>query len=77
MFMQFDKCLVNHPTLLQSILSLVRKADPPGSRTLGVLTKPDTIEPGTHQGFVDLVTGKRWVFLGESNEDTGVIVTLS
>lgn len=44
---------------VQSVLGLVREADPSGSRTLGVLTKPDTIEAGTHQAFVDVVTGKR------------------
>jgi hypothetical protein len=59
-----------HAHVLQSILSLVREADPSGSRTLGVLTKPDTIEPGTHQGFVDLVTGKRWV-LGLQEQPVG------
>jgi hypothetical protein len=33
----------------QSIIEIVREIDPDKNRTVFVLTKPDTIEPGTHK----------------------------
>lgn len=43
----------------QEILKLASAADPSGSRTMGVLTKPDlTLEKATQQTVVDLVLGK-------------------
>ena len=41
----------------QSIFNLVRLADPTGSRTIGILSKPDTIEKGTHQKWIDILLG--------------------
>ncbi|KAL6764895.1 P-loop containing nucleoside triphosphate hydrolase protein [Haematococcus lacustris] len=44
----------------QGVLGLVRELDPSGSRTLGVLTKPDMIEPGCHAAWLDVLQGNRW-----------------
>jgi hypothetical protein len=44
--------------VLQSILGLVRQLDPKGERTVGVLTKPDTIEKACHQQWFDVLEGK-------------------
>lgn len=44
----------------QEILKLAKDADPSGSRTMGVLTKPDLApERATQQNILDLVQGKR------------------
>lgn len=44
----------------QEILELAKDADPSGSRTMGVLTKPDLApERATQQNILDLVQGKR------------------
>jgi hypothetical protein len=44
----------------QDILKLAEKADPEGSRTTGVLTKPDlSTEAATRDVIIDLVLGKR------------------
>jgi len=50
---------------LQCVLSMAREVDPQGKRTIGVVTKPDCIEPGCHTAWVDVVTGKRcgWAWL--------------
>jgi hypothetical protein len=40
------------------IRALAREADPTGSRTVGVLTKPDRLERGAHQQKIDVLTGK-------------------
>jgi hypothetical protein len=45
---------------IQAILDLAREADPKGQRTLGVLTKPDTIEEGTHSQWLPLLQGQRF-----------------
>ncbi|KAF5829479.1 hypothetical protein DUNSADRAFT_16042 [Dunaliella salina] len=44
----------------QCVLSMAREVDPEGKRTIGVVTKPDCIEPGCHTAWVDVVTGRRW-----------------
>eukprot|EP00983_Pelagomonas_calceolata_P060637 1146468-Pelagomonas_calceolata.AAC.10 len=38
---------------------MAREVDPEGKRTIGVVTKPDCIEPGCHTAWVDVVTGRR------------------
>ncbi|THY78240.1 dynamin GTPase [Aureobasidium pullulans] len=43
----------------QEILTLAEKADPEGHRTLGVLTKPDLVDPGAEAGIMDLIKGVR------------------
>ncbi|KAM7197752.1 interferon-induced GTP-binding protein Mx1 [Naviculisporaceae sp. PSN 640] len=44
----------------QEILKMAKDADPDGSRTMGVLTKPDlATERATQQCVIDLVQGKR------------------
>ncbi|KKY38956.1 putative interferon-induced gtp-binding protein mx1 [Diaporthe ampelina] len=44
----------------QEILKLAKDADPNGSRTMGVLTKPDLApERATQQSILDLIRGKR------------------
>lgn len=44
----------------QEILNLAEKADPEGTRTMGVLTKPDlTMEAATREVIMDLIMGKR------------------
>ncbi|KAM0430444.1 hypothetical protein ACHAPT_005791 [Fusarium lateritium] len=44
----------------QVVLQLAQKADPKRNRTLGVITKPDTLHPGSEseQGFIDLANNK-------------------
>ncbi|KAM5354255.1 hypothetical protein ACJ41O_000905 [Fusarium nematophilum] len=44
----------------QVVLKLAQKADPKGTRTLGVITKPDTLHPGSEseRSFVDLARNK-------------------
>lgn len=37
---------------MQQVLTLARAADPDGNRTIGVLTKADTIEDDTHDGWL-------------------------
>ncbi|CAG8842155.1 3767_t:CDS:2, partial [Racocetra persica] len=39
----------------QAIVSLAKNADISGIRTLGVLTKPDTIEEGTHDKWLKIM----------------------
>lgn len=44
----------------QEILKLAKDADPNGSRTMGVLTKPDLVlERAMQQNILDLIQGKR------------------
>lgn len=43
----------------QVILSMAREADPEGSRTLGVLTKPDQVEEGCHGQWLQVLAGER------------------
>jgi len=44
----------------QGVLKIAQNVDPEGKRTLGVLTKPDTIEEGTHQRWAEqVVTGSK------------------
>lgn len=51
-------CIVDIAT--QEILKLALDADPTGSRTMGVLTKPDlALERATQQNILDLIQGKR------------------
>lgn len=46
---QYLMCLPMVCCLLQAIVRMARAADKKGLRTIGVLTKADTIELGTHQ----------------------------
>lgn len=43
----------------QEILTMAKEADPNGTRTVGVLTKPDLVDQGAEKGVVDLVEGRR------------------
>jgi hypothetical protein len=38
---------------------MAREADPEGSRTLGVLTKPDQVEEGCHGQWLQVLAGER------------------
>ena len=42
----------------QQIFRMAREVDPTGQRTIGVLTKPDTIEKGTHERWIQILTGQ-------------------
>ncbi|KAH8117943.1 P-loop containing nucleoside triphosphate hydrolase protein [Phellopilus nigrolimitatus] len=42
----------------QSAALLAKAADPQGSRTIGVLTKPDTLQEGEHSAWIDILAGK-------------------
>lgn len=44
----------------QAIKTLAAQVDPMGHRTIGVLTKPDTVEAGCHDQYFDVLTGKRF-----------------
>ncbi|KAI0243791.1 hypothetical protein L0F63_000215 [Massospora cicadina] len=44
----------------QAILSLAKDADPQGERTIGVLTKPDTIEAGCHDTWFQVLNIRRY-----------------
>lgn len=43
----------------QDILEMAKEVDPSGVRTLGVLTKPDLIDPGAELPILELFEGKR------------------
>ncbi|KAH0360172.1 dynamin GTPase, partial [Aureobasidium melanogenum] len=43
----------------QEILTLAEEADPDGHRTLGVLTKPDLVDPGAEAGVLQLIKGEK------------------
>ncbi|KAJ7590318.1 P-loop containing nucleoside triphosphate hydrolase protein [Mycena floridula] len=43
----------------QSAAFLARQADPGGLRTIGVLTKADTVLPGEHKAWMDVLQGAR------------------
>lgn len=45
---------------LQAIVQMARAADKDGSRTIGVLTKADTIEPGTHNNWLKVLQGQHY-----------------
>ncbi|KAL5513678.1 hypothetical protein ACEPAH_4077 [Sanghuangporus vaninii] len=38
---------------------LAREADPDGIRTIGVLTKPDTLQAGEHDAWLDILAGRK------------------
>ncbi|KAJ3274056.1 hypothetical protein HDV01_003549 [Terramyces sp. JEL0728] len=44
----------------QAIVHMAREVDPEGSRTIGVLTKPDTIESGTHERWLQMLLGNSY-----------------
>ncbi|KAJ3044369.1 hypothetical protein HDV00_002261 [Rhizophlyctis rosea] len=44
----------------QAIVHMAKDVDPYGLRTLGVLTKPDTIEAGTHDRWLQILLGNQW-----------------
>ena len=48
----------------QTSIKLIRKVDPDGKRTIGLLTKPDTLHPGSssQRFYIDLVQNKDVVF---------------
>jgi hypothetical protein len=39
---------------------MARGADKDGMRTIGVLTKADTIEPGTHENWLKVLKGETY-----------------
>ncbi|THX71492.1 dynamin GTPase [Aureobasidium pullulans] len=43
----------------QEILTLAEEADPDGHRTLGVLAKPDLVDPGAEIGVMQLIKGEK------------------
>ena len=43
----------------QEILERAEELDPDGIRTLGVLTKPDLVDPGAETAVTDLINGKK------------------
>jgi hypothetical protein len=43
----------------QSAAFLAKEADPSGLRTIGVLTKPDTLQEGEHKTWLDVLEGYR------------------
>ena len=42
----------------QEILDMAEACDPKGQRTLGVITKPDRVDPGSEQATLDIIQGK-------------------
>lgn len=44
----------------QAIVQMAKHVDPQGLRTLGVLTKPDTIEKGTHDKWMSVLQGAHY-----------------
>ncbi|KAJ3086674.1 hypothetical protein HK102_012735, partial [Quaeritorhiza haematococci] len=44
----------------QAVIQLAQEVDPEGRRTLGVLTKPDTIEPGSHERWLNILLGSHY-----------------
>ncbi|KAL9126918.1 MAG: hypothetical protein Q9217_004113 [Psora testacea] len=42
----------------QEILEMAEEHDPDGQRTLGVLTKPDLVDPGAELAVIDILNGK-------------------
>ncbi|KAJ3183982.1 hypothetical protein HDU85_001833 [Gaertneriomyces sp. JEL0708] len=44
----------------QAIVHMAKEVDPYGMRTLGVLTKPDTIEAGTHDRWLSIMMGQQY-----------------
>lgn len=47
----------------QQVVQLAREADPQGVRTVGVLTKADTIEEGTHDQWLRVLENKHFPLL--------------
>lgn len=45
---------------LQEAYQMAREADPDSSRTLGILTKPDMIEKGTHEDWLSIMRGEQF-----------------
>ncbi|GAA6050992.1 hypothetical protein JCM3770_005359 [Rhodotorula araucariae] len=43
----------------QKAVLLANQADPEGKRTIGVLTKPDTLQNGEHASWLDLIEGRK------------------
>ncbi|KAI9096930.1 P-loop containing nucleoside triphosphate hydrolase protein [Phlyctochytrium arcticum] len=44
----------------QAIVHMAKEVDPHGMRTLGVLTKPDTVEAGTHDRWLQIMLGQAY-----------------
>ena len=53
-------CLPPWNAALQQIVQMARAADKEGHRTIGVLTKADTIEPGTHHTWLPVLQGSNY-----------------
>lgn len=43
----------------QGAFSLARQADPEGKRTIGVLTKADTVEAGEENGWISVLRNEK------------------
>lgn len=54
----------NSDIALQKVTTFTRRVDPTGSRTLGIITKPDRLEQGSEleRSFLDLAKNKRMPF---------------
>lgn len=51
-------CACNADLATAEALRLAAEADPDGLRTIGVLTKPDLMDPGTENSVQDILSGK-------------------
>jgi len=51
-------CACNADLATAEALRLAAEADPDGERTVGVLTKPDLMDPGTESSVQDILRGK-------------------
>lgn len=60
MHLQVDCNLLCLGCLAQQVVRMAREADPEGLRTIGVLTKPDTIEDSDHEAWVRVLSGDRY-----------------
>ncbi|KAJ9074623.1 hypothetical protein DSO57_1004425 [Entomophthora muscae] len=66
----------------QGILGLAQEVDPSGARTIGVLTKPDTIETSCHDIWIQLLSNNRFslnlgYYIVKSPDKQGLIENIS
>ena len=59
----------------QEILKMAKECDTKGQRTLGVLTKPDLVDPGAENRVIDLVEG--YCSLQKHYRQTLIVLTLN